>query len=470
MSFMRFKVFLLLIILLFSSFTYGQVEFSGSINLEAYYSNDDKLPFWFYTNQRGRISQETNIAGLINGKLHYIFSETSKLEIGAGLFYDDAFKDEVFLDELYAEYNYSWLEVIAGRRQEKELYNGLSATNQNFAWSLNARPMPGIQIQTSRPVYLNKDQRLGLEFSWEEYLMGDDRFVKGTRLHSKSIFLNFQFGSGWKIKGGISHYAQWGGESPIYGKQPVSIKDYLKVIAGREGGENAVVGDRINVIGSHLGVYELYLKKEFADSELKFIYNHFFEDGSGSKFANFPDGRYGIFYEVEDSAKWLNSFLYEFYYTRDQSQTPPYLFDYYFNNSVYASGWTYQNRVVGLPLLTTNYYSDYIGVAESIKVGNNSIIAHHIGIAGHFFKLIPYKLLTTYRKNYGHYRSLGYSGYEYYSADDPRGEVQLNKNVFSTRLDLKIPFSFLSLKISIGGDFSNSRNNMAAGLGVSKRF
>ena len=97
---MKFKVFLLLVILLFSSFTYGQVEFSGSINLEAYYSNDDKLPFWFYTNQRGRISKETNVAGLINGKLHYSFSETSKLEIGAGLFYDDAFKDKVFLDEL----------------------------------------------------------------------------------------------------------------------------------------------------------------------------------------------------------------------------------------------------------------------------------------------------------------------------------------------------------------------------------
>ena len=256
---------LLFVILLSFSLSYAQVQFSGSLNLEGYYSTAEELPFWFYSNQRGRVSKETTFDGWINAKIDYRISNKSSLKIGGGFFYNDAFKDEIFLDELYVEFDYSLLKVIAGRQQEEELYNGLSATNENFAWSLNARPLPGIQIQSARPLFFNRNESLGLEFSWEEYLMGDDRFVRGTRLHSKRLFINYRFDLKWELRGGISHYAQWGGESPIYGKQPVKFTDYIKVVAGREGGEGAVIGDQVNVIGSHLGVYELYLKKKYSN-------------------------------------------------------------------------------------------------------------------------------------------------------------------------------------------------------------
>ena len=59
--------------------------------------------------------------------------------------------DEVFIDELYADLKYSWIQVIAGRKQEPELYNGLSASNENILWSINSRPLYGLQIQTNRP-------------------------------------------------------------------------------------------------------------------------------------------------------------------------------------------------------------------------------------------------------------------------------------------------------------------------------
>ena len=116
---MKLRLFLLLVILISSNFLYAQAEFSGSINLEGYYSSKDKLPFWFYSNQRGRVSEETNIDGWINGKLNYNISEETSLEIGGGVLYQDAFKDEIFIDELYADFNYSWLQVIAGRNRKK---------------------------------------------------------------------------------------------------------------------------------------------------------------------------------------------------------------------------------------------------------------------------------------------------------------------------------------------------------------
>lgn len=466
---MKYKSFLLLLFLLAVNTFYSQIQYSGSVNLKGYYSSKEKLPFWFYSNQIGRISETTNIAGWLSGKAKYDFNTKASLEIGGGLLYQDAFSDEVFIDELYADFNYSWIEVIAGRKQEPEMYNGLSATNENFVWSLNARPMPGMQVQTSRPVYFNENKKLGLEFSWEEYLMGNDRFVKGTRLHKKSLYIVANLENRWKLKGGITHAAQWGGNSPIHGNQPTSIIDYLKVLTGREGGENANPSDQVNVLGSHLGTYELYFKKDFGDFSLQFLYNHFFEDGSGSRFANFPDGRYGLFY-VNNQTEFISYFIYEFYYTKDQSQTPPYLFDYYFNNGVYASGWTYQNRVIGVPLLTTNYYEAYPLGSETIRVGNNSIIAHHFGFSGQLFRTFPYKFIATYRKNYGHYRSRGYDGKEYYPADDPRGLIKLDKNILSTKLNLQIPNPYLSLNLIVGGDLSRSGSNIGAGLSLSKQF
>ncbi|MEE2773169.1 MAG: hypothetical protein VX712_13230, partial [Bacteroidota bacterium] len=123
----------------------------------------------------------------------------------------------------------------------------------------------------------------------------------------------------------------------------------------------------------------------------------------------------------------------------------------------------------GVPLLTTNYYKEYIGV-PGLKVGNNAIIAHHFGFAGSLLQKIPYKLLTTYRKNYGHYRNVGVDAYEHYYADDPRGYIKLDKNVFSTKLQLQIPNPILDLKLYAGGDFSKSENNIGAGIGVSKEF
>jgi hypothetical protein len=466
---LKYKLLSLLLFLLAVNTSYSQIQYSGSVNLEGYYSSKEKLPFWFYSNQRGRISETTNVAGWLNGKAKYDINAKASLEIGGGLFYQDGFSDKVFIDELYADFDYSWLEVIIGRKQEPELYKGLSTTNENFAWSLNARPMPGIQVQTSRPVYFNKNEKLGIEFSWEEYLMGNDRYVKGTRLHKKNLHLVLNLEKNWKLKGGITHFAQWAGESPRR-KQPDGFDDYLKIITGREGGEDAGLGDQVNVLGNHLGTYEFYATKSYDDFRVKFIYNHFFEMGSGSRFASFPDGRYGVFYESDNKDALVNSFIYEFYYTKNQSQTVPHLYDYYFNNYDYASGWTYQNRVIGLPLLTTNYYEDYRGVSESIKVGNNTIIAHHFGVAGTLFQTLPYKLLATYRKNYGHYRNVGYDGFEYYPADDPRGLIKLDKNILSTKLDLQIPNPYLSLNIVFGGDFSRSGTNVGAGLSLSKQF
>ena len=69
--------------------------------------------------------------------------------------------------------------------------------------------------------------------------------------------------------------------------------------------------------------------------ELTFYHEHPFEDGSGTRLANFPDGVWGVFFAPE-SKKIITSVLYEYIDTTDQSY---YVggsgIDSYFNHRIY---------------------------------------------------------------------------------------------------------------------------------------
>ena len=447
---MKYQSLLLILFLIIAIPVIAQVEYSGSINLEGYYSNNEELPFWFYSNQRGRISEETNIAGWISGRMNYKISNKSSLEIGAGLLYQDDYLNDDYIDELYADFKYSWIQLIAGRKQEEELYDGLSASNENILWSLNSRPLYGLQLQTNRPVYFSPNQRIGLLFAWEDYYQNDHEF-SNRFTHHKKLQLVLNFSESFTVQGGIQHFAQWGGNSERFGKQPESIKDYLRIVGGRAGGDTAVKGDQENALGNHLGSWELYLTKRFRNSELKFIYNSIFEDGSGSRLANFPDGRYGLFWKSEEKDRLVNSAIYEYYHTKDQSHdVNRWGADNYFNSSFYTRGWAYQNKVIGSPLFTYD--------PEINKVINNKFSAHHIGIGGGFnykFVAYPYKLLITYLRKDGTYLQ---------RYIPKRDEIYLNYNMQL----LQKPFD---LRINLGAEYSSVATPIyGVGLSLSKQF
>ncbi len=445
------KIFLVLF--LFLSYTsYSQLEFSGEVNLQGMYSTGEDLPFWMYKNQRGRISENTNAAGWITGKAIYDLGATSTLEAGLGILYQDGISDRVFLDESYLQFRNSWLEVIAGRKQKPELYEGLSATNENIVWSLNARPLPGLQLRTREPIMLFPDAGLGFEASLSEYLLEEDRHVSYARVHHKSLHLVYRPNEDWLIRAGIQHFAHWGGNSESRGPQPEGIKDYLLMFTGREGGENAYIGDQINVLGNHLGSYELNIKRSFRDMNVEFIYNHIFEDGSGTRFANFPDGRYGIMLDFKDERRLVNNVLYEFYYTKNQSTNSlsPHGEDDYFNNSTYRNGWTYEEKILGVPFFT--YYP------ERDMVINNKFMMHHIGISGSFsnyFASYPYKLMLSAGRNDGRHGA-------YFTP---------NEDVAYISYEMLILQNFVDLSIQMGAEYHSLYSPVyGAGLQLRKQF
>lgn len=411
------------------------IQYSGEINLRGAYSNEDRLPFWMYHNQRGRLSEDTNFAGWVSGKGTYTLASGDTLQVGGGLLYQDGASDKVFLDELYAMYQSHWLRVHVGRKQEEQLYNGLSTSNRSILRSLNARPLPGFEIRSRKPLVGDKGYGLGFEFSWGEFFLGKDRLVENTRVHHKSFHLVYLSEYDFRLKVGLQHYAQWAGETDK-GKRPGGFEGFLDAATGKGG-------------GNHLMGWEFIMSKKYNKYYVEFFYQHLLEDRSGYKMRNAPDGRYGIFIKTNDRNKFFNSLMYEFYTTHDQSMEVDGRPDNYFNHPTYASGWTYENRVIGSPLFTVN--------PEGEGIINNKFTAHHIGVGGQphtYFETYPYRFLFTFARNEGTFAK----GYE---------EVQ---NVYSLFYEQRVYEGFLDFSFQAGMEFTPEEDYYGLGIQVKKSF
>lgn len=417
-------------------------------------SSREELPFWMYSNQRGRISEHTNLAGLLNGKISHLLRNEGRINIGAGALINDGFSKKLALDELYVQYIDYRISVTAGVKQRKEQYRGLSASSENILWSLNARPLPGIEVGTVDPIYISGN--VGFEASWAEYVLEKERHVPYARVHHKSLHLVFEPAETWKIRAGIQHFAQWGGDSPNRGEQPSGFTDYLRITSGRQGGQEALQGDVANSLGNHLGSWELEIKKKFGYSSFAFFFNNLFEDGSGSRFANFPDGRYSVYFEKEDEFQLINAAIYEFYYTKHQSHDiNRWGADNYLNHLMtYNSGWTYKGAVLGAPF--------FLYGKELDRIINNKFTAHHFGLSGNFgsfFSPYPYRLMLSYRHNEGSY---------YKDPYPPDQEPDIISTYLTTRiynLDFDHDVPRLTFDFVLAADFhSLDQPNMGAGM------
>ncbi len=230
--------------------------------------------------------------------------------------------------------------------------------------------------------------------------------------------------------------------------------DLVKLLCNQMGAEGARQGDVSNALGNHLGSWEVYITKKSGDLTTQFIYNNIFEDGSGSRFANFPDGRYGIFVENNGSG-WFQSIIYEFYYTRDQSHdVNKWGADNYLGHRLmYNSGFAYQDQILGAPF--------FLYDTEMELVINNKFAAHHFGlegIANLFSREYPFKILVSYSHNEGTYAE----------ALNSEGLDEDALYLYSEARILEKPFL---LNLKIGSDLNSYRDSkFGVGLHLTKTF
>lgn len=371
----------------------------------------DHLPFWLHTNTFGKIAPDTYLWGNLSLFTDFQKKNTRAFDYSLGVEGTGALgKDDnrIFVNQLYGRVRWQNLIVNAGMLNKPIEYDGLSSTNGNMLYSNNSRSLPGLELATwdfIRLPWIGK--WISFRAKYAEYMMIDDRYAgKHTRLHNKLLGIKLTVVPQFSIEGGMEHFAQWGGEIPGYGKLPRSLKDYARVVLVKAGGEDSP-DNEVNKLGNHIGMHFAKVKYNGSKWGGEFYYNHMFEDGSGKKFKNTPDGLYGLYLTRKNSQKWFKSFLYEFYYTKSQSgpsHNDPSTGiivggnDNYFNNGIYQSGWTFYGNVIGAPFFTP------VGKNENgmtLGVYNSRFTAHHIGICGELPLEIQYKLMMSYSLNYG---------------------------------------------------------------------
>jgi hypothetical protein len=444
--------YILFFTLLLGSLSYGQFDSELDITAFGDVYTGKESPFWIHTNQRGRVDEKTIFSGLITSSINFEMSNSQSFDFGVGALYKDGYDDVLKIDEAYFSYQSNNFGVVLGKKQRPDIFQGLSASNENILWSLNSSPLPGIRIFTRSPLFLNGSHGLGIKFKLEEYLMDGERYVNDTRLHHKSAHLVYQNQQDLEIAIGLHQFVQWAGTSPEYGKLPGSFEDYIKVFTGSAGSDD-VGGEEVNALGNQLGSYEISVKTKINDIDFHFLYNHIFEDASGLKMGNLPDGRYAVYFEDNRDtfwgSDWVKGFIYEFYYTKNQSRRRKSSevdgADNYFNNNLYRSGWTYQNFVIGTPFILKN--------DNRFRIGTNILTVHHIGVKGTAFEKLPYKFLFSYRKNYG-------------LKDSFYAET---RHVFSSLIELELVRANYNLDVMVGTDIKTyDSSNFGVGIKWSK--
>ena len=336
--------FLKCLILLFPTLVFSQeFDISGGIGTKAIVSNENENPFWFHTNTNYEIGALTNLAATGTLKASLKFS-SFKLLAGATIYGRDGVEDAIQRRDLFVQFENSWLFATIGAKKQKEALDGLSATNQNFLWSGNARPLPGILLEANNPIKISNT--FGIDWGIAHYELNDERFVDGVHVHYKKLALITNFNENNKLTAQLQHFAQWGGTSPVYGNLKDGFKDFINVFFALNSEEIGIEGETINKVGNHLGSYFLNYELKNKFGEFSIYHEHPFEDGSGTRFANFPDGVWGIYFKPQNQ-KIISSVLYEYIDTSDQSGISVGSgFDGYFGNNIYRSGWTYEQNVM----------------------------------------------------------------------------------------------------------------------------
>ncbi len=358
-----------------------------------YISSGDSLPFWFYSNVKGKIDpSSTNFFNEVTFS-HTLWEDNNRglsLSTGANAVLRVADNNSIHFSELFLKAEAFGLQLDAGRFYQPIGLNNHDLSVGSMMVSGNAIPVPKISIST--PEFMDLPfgdgvvQYKGLfTHGWLE----EDRHVESPYLHQKYFYLRVNMGS-FSGTGGIVHNAQWGGTDPDRGRLPQSFGDYLRLITGRGADEssNAPGGEISNVIGKSVA-----LEDEHEDFRASLTRLFYLEDKVSTRFRSPWDGVWGFNLSLKEKGGLIEALTYEHINTKTQDAKSWELIgrrDYY-DNFVYNSGWTYENRTLGIPLI----------LFDGNTIVNNVLVGHHLGFSGQLARGLKYKSLFTYSRNYG---------------------------------------------------------------------
>lgn len=398
-----------------------KAEIFGSV------ASGSNTPFWMVSNRYGIVPLDAG-NGYLNAGVYHQQVLAKGFRWGAGLNLIAAVPryKNVYIQQVYAELGYKSLLLSIGSKENCQSLWDHSLSSGDMVLSTNARPIPEINLSmpeftivplTKGWMQIKGDFAVGKSFNsgyLENVSNGTQTYVRNELWHHKSFYVRIQdTQNGFPLSGiiGVQHWAQWGGTSsdPNIGEQPHSLKDLLRVICGKEGGDDATTSDQINVLGNHFGSYDIQLTYTQANWRLSAYHQHYFEDKSGMIFVNGTDGLWGVELDLPRFS-WLQKIVTEYLVTRDQSgpfhfidfdhsiyQGPGGGGDNYYNNGEYRTGSSYFGRGLGSPLLTSPEYN----TNGDLDFKNTRVRAWHIAFEGELSSQVSYRLKYTLMNSWG---------------------------------------------------------------------
>ncbi|MFP4448824.1 MAG: capsule assembly Wzi family protein [Bacteroidales bacterium] len=371
----------------------------------------EQTPFWLMSDRQGKYGPEKYTGSMDMG----IFAErdTGKVfdyEYGLELYGRLSRNEDAWLHQAYAGATlFDLFYVKAGMWEQIVGSKEPTISSGSIIWSGNARPMPKVEagIPDYVPVPFTRDYleiKGVMAHGWFE----KDRYVKDVWLHHKNAYLRLGGDLPVNLYFGFNHYAMWGGKSPAYETPfPSDFETFWDVFFNRQGDpdkEGIPESWVINRVGNSVGSRNHGIDVELEKVNTGIYLQDVFEDGSGRRRNNFPDGLWGVWLRFKEEKKPVQAVAYEFLHTTDQSGRYHEFEgdtvggnDNYFNHGKYQSGWTHHEYTIGTPLITSPLLND----AATHKIMNNKVVAHHLGITGYINRNIKYRNLLTYSRNFG---------------------------------------------------------------------
>jgi hypothetical protein len=390
-------------------------------------ASGDNTPFWLISNRYGVVPLDAGNGYLKAGAFRNgSFAKNFYWGAGLDMVATVPRYRNVYIQQLYAEIGFQALLVSIG---SKERYTSLwdkRLSSGDMILSPNARPIPEINLSfpqftvipyTKGWLQVKGDFAVGRSFDTaylENFANEKQSYNKKTLWHHKSAYFrikdtenNFPL----FLSLGLQHWAQWGGESTnaSISRQPQSLKDFVRIVFGKEGGKGSTLSDQINVLGNHYGSYDFKLSFTQVDWAAHAYHQRYFEDKSGTEFQNGNDGLWGLQVDLK-AFPWIRKVVIEYLETRNQ--TGPFHFiefdhdlhpgigggaDNYYNNGEYTTGVSYFNRGLGSPLLPSPEYN----TDGSLGFLNNRVSVRYIGIEGSITPLIDYRILLSDMRSWG---------------------------------------------------------------------
>lgn len=361
-------------------FAQADHETTFSTSSIASFSSKD-ASFWLNASQFGLYGSDKvssmNIMKLEN-KTQYnqfeIYSNVSPvLRIG-----DDS---EIFLQELYVESNFRNWRLLVGK---KEWTDGFAITDLGFGsmiWSSNAAPIPKITLEV-------KDWTK-VPFTWDlfsfrgYYSHGwfeEDRFVESSYLHEKALYL-YLGKDNWPVqfRGAVIHNVMWAGNHPSFGNLPDKLDDYINIVTFQKGDADEENPEPVSFQGSTVGAFDFGIKYMLSKFEIQFSKQFYIESRTSTYFRSPADGLWRLEWQKNNqvntgilavSYEFLNMFKQDARRSEGETRGS----DQTYFNFIYLDGWTYKNRIIGIPLVQTTE------INNELFITNNIFLAHNVGI------------------------------------------------------------------------------------------